>query len=113
MMNGPPLTLGEARHAAQQRMQQLPQPPRPFMMEEYQRDEDGDENDIISASLLGTVSVPTALRNRLDLRSGKWTKEEEQFAFTIIQQFQNGTLQVPETSTVILAINDPYYLFLN
>lgn len=98
--NMPPLTLGEARQAAQQRMQQLPHPPRPFMIEDFIREEEGDENDVISSSLLGTVSVPTALRNRLDLRSGKWTKEEEQFAFTIIQQFQNGTLQVPETSTV-------------
>jgi hypothetical protein len=63
-------------------------------------DDENDENDIISSRLLGTVSVPTVLRNRMELRSGKWTKEEEQFAFTIIQHFQAGTLNVPETATL-------------
>jgi hypothetical protein len=85
-MSGMPLTVGEARLVAQQRMQQLPQPPRLFMVEAREVEE--DENYTISSNLLGTVSVPTALRNRHDLRSGKWTKEEEAFAFTIIQQFQ-------------------------
>ena len=100
-MNIPPMTFGEARQAAQQRMQQqFPQPPRQFMLEEFPREQEEDENDIISASLLGTVSVPTALRNRHDLRSGKWTKEEEAFAFTVIQQFQAGTLNIPETATL-------------
>lgn len=59
-----------------------------------------DENDIISTCLLGTISVPTVLRDRQCLRSGKWTKEEEHFAFTIIQHFQTGTLNIPDTATL-------------
>jgi hypothetical protein len=93
-MNGVPLTVGEARLVVQQRMQHLPQPPRPLMMEEFPREFEEDENDIISSSLLGSVSVPTSLRNRYDLRSGKWTKEEEAFAFTIIQQFQVCSIEL-------------------
>jgi hypothetical protein len=59
-----------------------------------------DENDIISTCLLGSISVPTVLRDRQCLRSGKWTKEEEHFAFTIIQHFQTGTLNIPDTATL-------------
>lgn len=84
----------------QAHLSQIAHHPGPYMIDELPRDEEHDENDAISCSLLGTLSVPNALRNRLDLRSGKWTKEEEQFAFTIIQHFQNGTLNVPETATL-------------
>ena len=68
--------------------------------ERYFEEEIIDENDVISLCLLGSVSVPTVLRNRQCLRSGKWTKEEEHFAFTIIQHFQTGTLGIPETATL-------------
>jgi hypothetical protein len=59
-----------------------------------------DENEQIASCLLGCISIPHVLRNKNELRSGKWTKEEEQFAFTIIQHFQAGTLCIPETATL-------------
>lgn len=59
-----------------------------------------DENEHIASCLLGCISIPHVLRNKNELRSGKWTKEEEQFAFTIIQHFQAGTLCIPETATL-------------
>jgi hypothetical protein len=58
------------------------------------------ENTIISRNLLGTDCVPLELTDTYRLRSGKWTKEEEQFSIIIIQHFQLGTLNVPDGTTL-------------
>ena len=47
----------------------------------------------------GEELVPLELK-QTTLRRGKWTTEEENYAARIIHDFENGTLDVPEGSTL-------------
>ena len=50
--------------------------------------------------LLGEGNVPLVLLNFKEKRRGKWTEEEEYVALTILQQYDNGTLAVPNGTTL-------------